>query len=180
MKILTHLLVVFSLFIVMLTSQPLLAPEDFPLSIKGWQATVIRLEGVNTSRALAVGQVRKRNAEEYCDREAEWSKDKSGRKISKERCIRNILRKERGKFYSISADCPGKILRSNIGSFTLTGQSSETGSLPKTFGAIMPPAKSWTAAMPAALLCWMHNLNFCVRPLLNPKESYCDTCLISA
>ena len=127
MKINNPFLVVFSLLVVVLTSQPLLGAEDFPLSIKGWQATVIRLEGVNTSRALAVGQVRKRNAEEYCDREAEWSKDKSGRKISKERCIRDVLRQERGKFYSISADCPGKLLRSHIGSFTLTGQSSENG-----------------------------------------------------
>ena len=76
---------------------------------------------------MAVGQVRQRNAEEYCDREADWLKDKSGRKISKERCIRNILRQERGKFYSISADCPRKILHSHIGSFTLTGQTSENG-----------------------------------------------------
>jgi hypothetical protein len=127
MKNYKSLFVGISFFVMLLVSQPTAAAEDFPLSIKGWQATVIRLEGVNTSRAMAAGQVRKRNAEEYCDREAEWSKNKSGRKISKERCIRDVLRKERGKFYSISADCPGKLLRSNIGSFTLTGQSSENG-----------------------------------------------------
>lgn len=127
MKIHSPFIIVCSLCFVAFSSWSLFAAEDFPLSIKGWQATVIRLEGVNTSRALAVGQVRKRNAEEYCDREAEWSKTKSGRKFSKERCTRDVLRKERGKFYSISADCPGKLLRSNIGSFTLTGQSSENG-----------------------------------------------------
>jgi hypothetical protein len=127
MKILTPLLAALSLFMVLLSNQPLAAQEDFPLSIKGWQATVIRIEGVNTSRAVAVGQVRQRNAEEYCDREAGWLKDKSGRKISKESCIRKVLRQERGRFYSISADCPRKILNSNIGSFTLTGQTSENG-----------------------------------------------------
>ena len=127
MKNYKSLFVSISFFVMLLVCQTAAGEEDFPLSIKGWQATVIRLEGVNTSRALAVGQVRKRNAEEYCDREAEWLKDKSGRKFSKERCIRDVLRKERGKFYSISADCLAKLLRSHIGSFTLTGQSSENG-----------------------------------------------------
>ncbi len=94
MKIYKYLLLDVVFFLVLLIVQPSIAAEDFPLSIKGWQATVIRLEGVNTSRALAVGQVRQRNAEEYCDREADWLRDKSGRKISKERCIRDVLRQD--------------------------------------------------------------------------------------
>ena len=128
METVTRLFVAVGLLFVVFSNQPVWGAEDFPLSIKGWQATVIKLQGVNTSRATAVGQVRKRNAEEYCDREAEWSQDKKGRKFSKERCIQKILRQERGKFYSISADCPGKILWSHIGSFTLTGEGSEPGS----------------------------------------------------
>jgi hypothetical protein len=126
MKNIARLLMIAGLLVLLPGIQRLWAEEDFPLSVKGWQATVIRLQGVNTSDALAVGQVRKRNAEEYCDREAEWSEDKS-RKFSKERCVQKILRQERGKFYSIRADCPEKILWSHIGSFTLTEEASQGG-----------------------------------------------------
>lgn len=124
----TKIFLVAVLFLVLLVHRPPPArAEDFPLSIKGWQATVIRLEGVNTSNALAVGQVQQRNAEEYCDREEGWLKDRKGRNITKQQCIRNILRQERGRLYSASADCPRKILQSHIGSFTLVGQTSELG-----------------------------------------------------
>jgi hypothetical protein len=127
MKNIARFLIIGGVLVLVLGTQPLWGEEDFPLSVKSWQATVIRLEGVNTSQALAVGQVRKRNAEEYCDREAEWSQDKGHRKFSKERCVQKILRQERGKFYAIRADCPEKILRSHIGSFTLTGEVSKSG-----------------------------------------------------
>jgi hypothetical protein len=124
----SKLFLVSVVFLVLLVLCPQPArSEDFPLSIKGWQATVIRLEGVNTSNALAVGQVQRRNAEEYCEREAEWLRDKKGGKFNQEKCIRDILRKERGRLYSASADCPRKIMQSHIGSFTLVGQTYEHG-----------------------------------------------------
>ena len=51
MKIYKYLLLDVVFFLVLLIVQPSIAAEDFPLSIKGWQATVIRLEGVNTSKS---------------------------------------------------------------------------------------------------------------------------------
>ena len=113
--------------VVLLIGQPSAWAEDFPLSIKGWQATLIRLEGVNTSKALAVGQVRYQNAKEYCERDPGGITTRYGGKLSQEQCIQDVLRQEQGKLYSVSADCPRKILLSHIGSFTLLGQSSEQG-----------------------------------------------------
>ena len=127
MKTSNPLLVVISFFLVLLSSHQLARAADFPLSIKGWQATIIRLEGLNTSKALAVGQVRYQNAKEYCERDPGGETIKYGGKLTKGQCIQEVLRKEHGNLYSASADCPRKTLLSHIGSFTLVGQSSDLG-----------------------------------------------------
>jgi hypothetical protein len=123
------ILTVVGFFIVLLISQSPISvrAEDFFLSIKGWQATLIRLEGVNTSKALAVGQVRYQNAKEYCERDPGGITKRYGGRLTNEQCIQEVLRQEQGKLYSASADCPRKILLSHIGSFTLIGQTNESG-----------------------------------------------------
>ena len=113
------------LVVMLLIGQPSAWSEDFPLSIKGWQATLTRLEGVNTSKALAVGQVRDQNAREYCERDPGGITTRYGGKLSQEQCIQDVLRQEQGKLYSVSADCPRKVLLSHIGSYTLLGQSDQ-------------------------------------------------------
>jgi hypothetical protein len=112
-------------FVLLLIGPPSARAEDFPLSIKSWQATVIRLEGVNTSKALAVGQVRYPNAKEYCERDPGGITTRYDGKLSQEQCIQDVLRQEQSKLYSASADCSRKVLLSHIGSFTLLGQSDQ-------------------------------------------------------
>jgi hypothetical protein len=127
MKVYGSWLFVVGFIVMLLIGPPSARAEDFPLSIKGWQATLTRLEGVNTSKALAVGQVRYQNASEYCERDPGGITTRYGGKLSQEQCIQDVLRQEQGKLYSVSADCPRKILLSHIGSFTLLSQSSEQG-----------------------------------------------------
>jgi hypothetical protein len=101
--------------------------DELPISSKGWQATIIRLEGKNTSKALAVGEVKYDNAKEYCDRDPGGETKQYGGKLTKEQCIQKVLREEKGKLYSVSADCPRRTLTNDFGTFTLMGQSSKMG-----------------------------------------------------
>jgi hypothetical protein len=127
MKIINPLFVAISFFIVLTFSHQSAKAEDFPLSIKGWQATIIRLEGKNTSKALAVGEVKYQNAKEYCDRDPGGETKQYGGKLTKEQCIQKVLKEDKGKLYSVSADCPRRTLTNDFGTFTLMGQSSDMG-----------------------------------------------------
>jgi hypothetical protein len=113
-------------------AQQTLAPgfaiaAELPLSSKGWQSTVVKIEGVNTSKALAVGEVRRPNAAEYCERDPGGMTKKYGGKLTKEQCIERVLREEKGKLYSASADCPRKTILTEFGSFTLIGIDYSAG-----------------------------------------------------
>ena len=73
--------------------------EEFPLSSKGWQATVVQIEGVNSSKALAVGEVKRNNAEEYCERDPGGITQQYGGKLTKGQCVQQVMAKEQGKRY---------------------------------------------------------------------------------
>ncbi len=94
------------------STRPALA-EEFPLSAKAWQATIIQIEGQNSSRALAVGEVQRNNAEEYCERDPGGITKQYGGKLTKEQCVQNVLVKEKGKRYAASADCPRKTIKTS-------------------------------------------------------------------
>jgi len=101
--------------------------EELSLSSKGWQSTVVKIEGVNTSKALAVGEVKQPDAAEYCERDPGGMTKRYGGKLTKEQCIEQILREEKGKLYSASADCPRKTILTEFGSFTLVGIDYSAG-----------------------------------------------------
>ena len=77
----------FGLVVALTCRGQLATAAEFPLSSKGWQATVVKLEGVNVSKALAVGEVKRENAEEYCERDPGGETIQYGGKLSKEQCV---------------------------------------------------------------------------------------------
>ncbi len=95
--------------------------EEFAISSKGPQATVTRMEGTNTSTAMAIGEVKRENAAQYCDRDPGSITRKHGGKLTKAKCIEQILLDEKGKTYSAFADCPKKTIMSDNRSYTLVG-----------------------------------------------------------
>ncbi len=98
---------------------------EFPLSSKAWQATVVKIDGINSSNAMAVGEVKAANAEEYCERDPGGETTQYGGKLTKEQCIQKVLTKEKGKLYSASADCPRKTIRTSWDeTFTAIGKDS--------------------------------------------------------
>ncbi len=103
--------------------------EEFPISSKGWQAAVTSIEGVNTSTAMAIGEVKRGNAAEYCERDPGSITRKHGGKLTKTKCIEQVLRDEKGKSYSAFADCPKKTIMSDNRSYTLIG--TEPGAFPE-------------------------------------------------
>lgn len=98
---------------------------DFPLSVRGWQATIVKLSGVDSSEAMAMGQVKRNNAEEYCERDPGGETIENGGKLTKEQCVQKVLKEEKGKTYSISANCSRKIITtSGLGVFSLKGKAT--------------------------------------------------------
>lgn len=119
------ILIACSFFIVLASTPELMHAEEFPLSAKGCQATITRLEGVNSSKALAVGEVKRENAQEYCDRDPGGVTTQYGGKLTQEQCIQKVLQEEKGKLYSVSADCPRKTITTVDGRiFTAVGKDS--------------------------------------------------------
>jgi hypothetical protein len=78
---------------------------DFPLSSKGYSATIIIIKNIDSDNALAVGQVRRPNAEEYCNRDPGGETTKYGGRLTFQQCVDNVLKEERGKKVSATADC---------------------------------------------------------------------------
>jgi hypothetical protein len=102
-------------FLFLFCNNHVINADEFPLSSKGCQATVTRIEGQNTSKALAVGKVTPENANEYCERDPGGETIKYGGKLTKDQCIQKVLKEEKGKLYSASADCPRKTITTSWG-----------------------------------------------------------------
>jgi hypothetical protein len=108
-----------------LTTSQIASAEEFPLSPKGYQATVVNKEGVNSSKAIAIGKVRGNNAIEYCERDPGGETQEYGGKLTKEQCVEKVLKEEEGKKYLASADCSKKTIKTSWGeTFTLVGKDS--------------------------------------------------------
>jgi len=76
--------------------------ERFPVDSKGVQATIVAVSGINTSSALAIGQIQDQDLREFCNRAA-WAQ------FSFAQCIRqnqSLL----GSKYSSSANCLYKLV----------------------------------------------------------------------
>ena len=94
--------------------------QDFPLSSRLWDASLIELKGKNSEHATAVGKVMAINAEEYCARDPNLETD--GTPAGVKRCVAELLQQEKGRLYSISANCVKKTVdTSSLGTFTFTG-----------------------------------------------------------
>ena len=123
-RLLSHTLF-FGLVAVLAGRGQLATAAEFPLPSKGWQATVVKLEGVNSSNALAVGEVKRENAEEYCERDPGGETRQYGGKLTKEQCVQKVLTQEKGKLYSARADCPRKTIKTSWDeTFTAIGKDS--------------------------------------------------------
>jgi hypothetical protein len=94
--------------------------HDFPLSAKLWGASLIELNGKNSEHATAVGKVMAVNAQEYCERDPNMETD--GTPAGVKRCVDELLQQEKGRLYSISANCLKKtISTSGLGNYSFTG-----------------------------------------------------------
>ena len=94
--------------------------QDFPLSSRLWDASLIELKGKNSEHATAVGKVMAINAQEYCERDPNLETD--GTPAGVKRCVAELLQQEKGRLYSISANCLKKTVdTSSLGSFSFTG-----------------------------------------------------------
>jgi hypothetical protein len=78
---------------------------DFPLSSKGYAATVIQIKNIDSNNAFAIGQVMRPNAEEYCNRDPGGETKKYGGKLTIQQCFNKVLKEESGKKVSATADC---------------------------------------------------------------------------
>jgi hypothetical protein len=122
MKSITTIILSIGFLIFMIGSQKSAGAAEFPLSSKGWQVTVTKMEGQNTSKALAIGKVTPENAKEYCERDPGGETKEYGGKLTKDQCVEKVLKGEKGKLYSASADCPRKTIKTSWGgTFTVVG-----------------------------------------------------------
>jgi hypothetical protein len=113
MKTDTARILVLSLLVCLAFSCKPALSEEFPLSVKAWQATLVQLDGANSSKALAVGEVKRNNVEEYCKRDPSGITKQYGGKLSKEQCVQRVLTQEKGKRYAASADCLRKTIKTS-------------------------------------------------------------------
>jgi hypothetical protein len=128
MKTAKALMLSICLFALFASSQRPAIADEFLLSEKAYQATIVKIEGINSSKALAVGEVRRDNAKEYCDRDPGGTTKQYGGKLTKEQCVAQLLKAEQGGRYWASADCPRRTISiSHLGTFTLVGQSFKDG-----------------------------------------------------
>lgn len=94
--------------------------HDFPLSAKLWGASLIEVKGKNSEHATAVGKVMAVNAQEYCERDPNMETD--GTPAGVKRCVDELLQQEKGRLYSISANCLKKtISTSGLGNYSFSG-----------------------------------------------------------
>ena len=80
--------------------------QELILSSKSYQADVLEKQGINSRSAKASGKVKSKNASEACNR---WGA------ASVTECISRIMKEEKGKNYSIEADCPALKITSHWG-----------------------------------------------------------------
>lgn len=85
------------------------------MSSKGYAATVTHIENVNGSNALAVGQVMSPNADEYCNRDPGGNTKKHGGKLTFQQRVNKVLKEEKGKKVSETADCLRKTVTVEFG-----------------------------------------------------------------
>lgn len=78
---------------------------DFPTADKMYGATIIKIQNIDSDDALAIGEVRRPNAEEFCERDPGGLTKKYGGKLTFQQCVDYILKKERGRKVSATADC---------------------------------------------------------------------------
>ena len=103
--------------------------EDFPMSHMTWSATLLEVKGADSADATAIGKVLRLNATEYCKRDP--GGETGGTKAGITKCIESLLAEEKGKLYSISANCIKKIITtSHLGSFTFTGRFENAEGFP--------------------------------------------------
>ena len=87
----------------------------FPIATKNYSTTLVKLEGINTDHALAVGKVKYDDAEEYCLRDPGGETKKMGGKLTDKQCINNVLKMEKDKMVSATVDCIRKKITPNWG-----------------------------------------------------------------
>ena len=101
---------------------------DFPVSSKGIQATIVATAGIDSSKALAIGQVQLSNLGEYCSRDPGGMTIKYGGTLSYDQCIERIRQEVGGRKYSSSADCPRKLVTVHWGpTYVLASKSFDHG-----------------------------------------------------
>ncbi|MBF0205033.1 MAG: hypothetical protein HQK67_12190 [Desulfamplus sp.] len=98
------------------------AIQELYLSIKGCQGTILKINGLNSSNASVIAEVKRPNAEEYCERMRPANEQ--------EECIKQTLDEEKGNFYSSTADCKNKTISiSHLGKFTMVSHSLKDGNI---------------------------------------------------
>jgi hypothetical protein len=104
--------------------------EELYLSIKGCQGTIVKIKGLNSSNASVIAEVKRTNAEEYCERDPGGTTKEFGGKLTKEECIKKVLDEEKSNLYSANADCKKKsIAISHLGKFTMVSHSLKDGNI---------------------------------------------------
>jgi hypothetical protein len=89
---------------------------SFPLSDKGFGATIIEFKGADGTSAYAAGTVKRGDAAEYCERDPGGETINSGGKLSVEQCIEKTLQEQKGKYYQAQANCKTGTLNTFNGS----------------------------------------------------------------
>ena len=91
-------------------------PQSFPTTAHGIQATLTRVDGLDTARASASGVVTPSDEMEYCVRE--WERDaRHGPRPTRSSCAREV--RDLDTRFETSADCPAKRVTLPDGTWTL-------------------------------------------------------------
>ena len=118
-----------TLFLSVLIFSNVLYSKDFPLSSKGYSGTVIEIKNIDTDRAFSIGEVTKENAKEYCERDPGGETIEFGGKLTFQQCVDNILKQEKNKKLSATADCIRKKVTIELGgTYILKNKSWNNGS----------------------------------------------------
>jgi hypothetical protein len=83
-------------------------PSSFPLSSKGEQATLTKIDGVDTDHALAVGRITRADYLEYCERDPGGLTTRYGGRLSVTQCIRVTERGVGRTTFTSRANCKAK------------------------------------------------------------------------
>jgi len=77
---------------------------DYPLSPR-MGATVIKIDNIDSSKASAIGQVMRPDAEEYCNRDPNGDRRAAG---LQQKCVNELLKDLGGRQYLATANCTQK------------------------------------------------------------------------